>query len=153
MLVKTLKRAAIGFLIGMAVGNIIVYLSSGYHALVSQKAVDLFDGSEAVAMLFQCLLSGVYGAICFAGISFYDVERLPLAGATALHCALIILTYAPIGILLGWVGSITEILLVAGCQFVGYFIIWLILCAVYRKQVRELNKMLEDYSEREDQQP
>lgn len=136
----------------MAVGNIIAYFSLGYHALVSQKAIELF-GSEAGAMLFQCLLSGVYGAICFAGISFYDIERLPLAGATALHCAMIILAYAPIGIPLGWVSGISEIIIVAGFQLVGYFIIWLILCAVYRKQVKELNKMQKDYSERKDQQP
>lgn len=146
MLASTLKRAGIGFLIGIVVGNVIAILTgtsnTGGITFASKQLLDIAGGSAVVAMILQSIFSGLYGAICFAGMSFYDVERLPLAAATALHCAAIILIYIPVALLLGWVSSIIEILIIASIQFVVFFIIWLILYAVYKKQVKELNELM-----------
>ena len=32
-------------------------------------------------------------------MSFYEIERMPLAAATALHCAVIILVFIPVALL------------------------------------------------------
>ena len=69
------------------------------------------------------------------------MNGLPLAAATALHCAIIVIFYIPIALLLGWLSGIAEILVVAGIQIVVFFIIWLIMYFAYRKQVRELNEL------------
>ena len=151
MLKVTLKRAGIGFLIGMVIGNVIAILtgtsSTGGVTFASPRLLEMAGGSAVVSMLLQSLFSGIYGAACFAGMSFYDADRLPLAAATALHCAAIILLFIPISLILGWVSNIIELLIVMAIQFVVFFIIWLILYFSYKKQIRELNEMQKDFSD------
>ena len=153
MLKKTLKAAGIGFLIGMVVGNVIAILTgnsaTGGVTFASPQLLNMAGGNGVVAMLLQSLFSGLYGAACFAGMSFYEIERMPLAAATALHCALIVLLFIPIALLLGWVSDIVTLLIISGMQLVGFFIIWLIMYFGYKKQIRELNEMQKDFSEKE----
>lgn len=146
MLATTLKRAVVGFLIGAVIGNIIAILtgtsSTSGVTFASKQLLDMAGGSPALAMILQGVFSGLYGALCFAGMTFYDIERMPLALATALHAAIIILTFIPVALLLGWVSSIIEILIFASMQLIAFFIIWLIMYKVYKKQVRELNELM-----------
>ena len=154
MLKKVLLRAGIGFLIGAVVGNLIAFLTGSSAtdgvAFSSRQLLDMSGGSAVLAMMLQSLFSGLYGALCFAGMSLYDAERLPLAAATALHCGLIVLPFIPISYLLGWVSGIVETLIIAAAQIAVFFIIWLILYFGYKKQIRELNDMQKDFSKREE---
>lgn len=147
MLKKTLKMAGIGFLLGIVIGNLIAFLTgnsdTGGVTFAPQKLLDMAGGKAIVAMLLQSLFSGLYGAACFAGMSFYEIERMPLAAATALHCALIILLFVPISLCLGWVSKIETLLMISGIQLVCFFIIWLIMYAGFKKQVKELNELQE----------
>ena len=147
MLKKTLKMAGIGFLLGIVIGNLIAILTgnsdTGGVTFAPQKLLDMAGGKAIVAMLLQSLFSGLYGAACFAGMSFYEIERMPLAAATALHCALIILLFVPISLFLGWVSKIETLLMISGIQLVCFFIIWLIMYAGFKKQVKELNELQE----------
>ena len=147
MLKKTLKMAGIGFLIGIVIGKLIAFLTgnsdTGGVTFAPQKLLDMAGGKAIVAMLLQSLFSGLYGAVCFAGMSFYEIERMPLAVATALHCALIVLLFIPIALLLGWVSQIETQLMISGIQLVCFFIIWLIMYAGFKKQVKELNELQE----------
>lgn len=153
MLKKVLTRAGIGFLIGALVGDIIAFLtgtsSTGGISFASQQLLDMSGGSAVLAMVLQSLFSGIYGALCFAGMTLYDVDRLPLAAATALHCGIIVLPFIPISYLLGWVGGINETLIIAVLQIAAFFMIWLILYFAYKKQVRELNNIQKQFSEKE----
>lgn len=154
MLKKVLLRAGIGFLIGALVGDFIAFLTSTSSTegvtFASQQLLDMSGGNAVIAMILQSLFSGLYGALCFAGMSLYDVDRLPLAAATALHCGLIVLPFIPISYLLGWVGGVLETVIIAAIQIAAFFMIWLILYFVYKKQVKELNDMQKDFSEREE---
>lgn len=147
MLKKTIKMAGIGFLLGIVIGNLIAFLTgnsdTGGVTFAPQKLLDMAGGKAIVAMLLQSLFSGLYGAACFAGMSFYEIERMPLAAATALHCALIILLFVPISLCLGWVSKIETLLMISGIQLVCFFIIWLIMYAGFKKQVKELNELQE----------
>ena len=147
MLKKTLKAAGIGFLLGIVIGDLIALLTGNSDTegitFASQKLLDMAGGNGTVAMLLQSLFSGLYGAACFAGMSFYEIERMPLAVATALHCALIVLLFIPIALLLGWVSDIGTLLIISGIQLVCFFIIWVILYAGFKKQVKELNELQE----------
>lgn len=151
MLAKTLKRAGIGFLISVVVGNLIAFLSgtspAGEVHLFSKQLLSITGGNEIAATVLQSLFSGLYGALCFAGMSFYEIERMPLAAATASHCALIVLAFIPISYLLGWVGGLVETLIIAAIQAAAFFVIWLILYSVYKKQVRELNDLQKTITE------
>lgn len=153
MLKKVLMRAGIGFLIGALVGDLIAFLtgtsSTEGITFASKQLLDMSGGNAVIAMLMQSLFSGLYGAACFAGMSLYDADRLPLAAATALHCGLIVLPFIPISYLLGWVGSVLETVIIAAIQIAAFFMIWLILYFVYKKQVKELNDMQKQFSEKE----
>ena len=147
MLKKTIKAAGIGFLLGIVIGNLIAFLTgnsdTGGITFAPQKLLDMSGGNAVIAMLLQSLFSGLYGAVCFAGMSFYEIERMTLAVATALHCALIVLLFIPIALLLGWVSQIETQLIISGIQLVCFFIIWLIMYAGFKKQVKELNELQE----------
>ena len=147
MLKKTVKFAGIGFLIGVVIGNFIAAMTCiddpGVFIPVSNQTLALAGGSVPLAYVLQSLFSGIYGAICFGCMVFYEIERWPLALATGAHCAAIVLIYIPVGFLLGWLTGAVETLIVAGIQIVVFFIIWLIMWSVYKKQVRELNELNE----------
>lgn len=151
MLKKTLKSAGIGFLIGIVVGDMIAFftgtLNTGGVTYASNELLEMAGGNGVLAMVLQSLFSGLYGAACFAGMSLYEIERMPLAAATALHCSIIVLLFVPISLLLGWVQNITELLIIAGIQIVAFFIIWLIMYLIFEKQIRELNEMQKDFNQ------
>ena len=153
MLKKVLTRAGIGFLIGALVGDFIAFLagtsSTEGVTFASRQLLDMSGGNAIIAMILQSVFSGLYGAACFAGMSLYDADRLPLAAATALHCGLIVLPFIPISYLLGWVGGVLETVIIAAAQIAAFFMIWLILYFVYKKQVKELNDMQKQFSQKE----
>ncbi|MBQ3264712.1 MAG: DUF3021 domain-containing protein [Ruminococcus sp.] len=152
MLAKTLKRAGIGFLLGIVIGYALSILTGldnpDVFISVPPRLLSL-TGSVPLSQILQGLFSGIYGAVCFGTMTFYEIERWPLALATGAHCAVIVLLYIPVGFFLGWLDGWLDMLIVAGCQLVGFFIIWLIMNAIYKKQVKELNEMQKDFSERQ----
>ena len=145
MLKDTIKRAAFGFLLGMIVGNVIAFFANGSATVVNPELLAR-TGSVAAAILMQTLFSGLYGAIAMAGVSFYEIEEWSLLRAALTHYALITLTYIPIGLYLGWIRAddfVLEYGIVALMQAVVYFIIFLIMHARYKAEVRDMNEMLE----------
>lgn len=151
MLAKTLKRVGIGFLLGIVIGYALSILTGldnpDVFISVPPRLLSL-TGSVPLSQILQGLFSGIYGAVCFGTMTFYEIERWSLALATGAHCAVIVLLYIPVGFFLGWLDGWLDMLIVAGCQLVGFFIIWLIMNAIYKKQVRELNEMQEQFSQR-----
>lgn len=143
MLVKTLKRALTGFVLGMAVGNLIAALT-GHPNIVSpellQKAGDL-----SAALLWQTLLSGVIGAAGMGGTVLYELDRWPLLVIDLVHYALCMAVFIPVSFWLGWCEKPVELVIMAAIMFAVHFTIFLIMCAIYRKQVRELNQMQQQF--------
>ena len=146
MLKKILKKADLGFSLGILVGDGIAMLTgslgAGELVLVSDKLLTLTEGDVIFAFLIQSLLSGLYGALVFGTMVFYDIESWPLSIATAAHCLVTIGSFVPLSLFLGWSsGEPLGFLIMIGCQFVGFFIIWLIMYSIYKKQVKELNEL------------
>lgn len=139
MLVQTLKRAGFGFILGMAVGNLIAGLT-GHPNIVSPALLER-TGSLSAALLWQTLLSGVIGAAGFAGVSYYDIERWPLLLADAVHYLSYMAVFLPAAFFLGWTEKAGETLVMAAILLAVHTLIFLIMCAIYRAQVRELNEL------------
>ena len=142
MLKQTLKRAGIGFLIGIAVGNLIAFISVliGGGSIVSQKCIDMCGG-EAEAILLQSFLSGLIGFAGCAGMTFYEIERWSLLRVMSSHLGVIFAVFLPVSYILGWFVTVFDMLIMSGIMLVAYFIVWRIMCAVYKKKVRELNDL------------
>lgn len=145
MLKTIFRRANLGFSIGILLGDGIAILSgsllAGELVMVSEKMMSLTD-NVVLAFIIQTLLSGLYGAITFSTTVFYDIERLSLIMATALHCLVVVGTFIPMALFLGW-GTDDPIVFITmiSCQILGFFIVWLIMYIKYKKQVKELNEM------------
>lgn len=147
MLMKTLKRAGIGFLLGMAIGNFIAFItaytsSGGEVHFMPEKLIE-HCGGEAMAFLMQTLLSGLIGLAGFAGMSLYELEEWGMAAAMGTHFGIVMLIFLPCGYLLYWLNTWEDMIIMSVIMAVAYLIVWAIMCAVYRRQVKQLNVLQE----------
>ena len=122
MLIRNIKRAGIGFLLGMVMCSAISLMMMGpapqLFIPVSNELVEKC-GSLGTALLVQLI-----------------------ARASASHCLTIVLCYIPIGLMLDWASKPVEFLIIVGIQIISYFIVWLIIYLIYNKQVNDLNEMI-----------
>ena len=140
MIKRILKFAGIGFLAGIVVRDLIAIMSSPGTLSAAPELVGRI-GNEQIAALVSTLLSGVYGALCMAGVLLYDTDRLPLAAATLIHCLMCIIPFAPLSLLLGWCDGIEAVLIMALFQLAAFFIVWLIMYARCRAEIKKMNEI------------
>lgn len=139
MMMKFLRRGAIGFPLGILI-SLVISWASGNDRLVSDLLIQRV-GSQAGALILDLVLSGFFGFLCMGGTVFYEVENWSLLKATILHCLLVIACFPPLALFLGWVSKPAELLIMTGVQTVCFFLIWLIMYLRYRAEVRELNEL------------
>ena len=146
---KLLIRASIGFLFGMATMYFVPPLVNRgpLNRAIYSDALLARLGSPAAAVLLTLLVMGLFGAVCMGGTLFYEIERWPLALATAAHYLSISLGYLIPNRALGWNLSARLLLIIEGFMTLGFFLIWLILCLSYKAQVRRLNELIRDREE------
>lgn len=144
MRAKLLKRAGLGFLMGVVMGNIIAWFFGGTMldpALVTRM------GGEIRAVVIQTMVYGLYGAAAMGGTVLYEISGWPLALSSVLHWLIIAVLYVPMALLLGWASSAADLLVMEGFELVGYFLIWLIMLLRYKASVRELNELQQKNNE------
>lgn len=139
MMRSFLKRAGIGFMLGIVICNIISVISANPE-LVPPEFVERI-GDLRVAMLLSMILPGLYGVLTMGFTVLYDSERIPLAAATALHCAICIVPFIPLSLFLGWFATLADVLIMTGIQLAAFFVIWLFIYLRYKKLTRELNEI------------
>lgn len=143
---KLLNRCAIGFLLGMVMVMLIPALTpsaaDGRVSLVGERLIARV-GSQTGALLLSLALYGLFGAFCVGGTLLYEIQRWPLALATAVHYLGLTLGYVTADLVLCWEMSVRGLLFVEGFMTLGFFLIWLILYLGYKKEVRELNRLTE----------
>ena len=146
---KALIFAAVGFPLGILAGLAIAFFGRTAGGALMLYSPGLLErvGSGTGAALVQLLVCGLYGAACMAGSALYEVERWPLALATALHYLIIVLGYLLCYWLLSWKASLLETLFILGVQTIGFFLIWLFMCLRYKAQVRKLNELQKEHNQ------
>ena len=146
MMKKIIRYALIGFLLGMAIGNFIAFFfawMSGTAQLFSASMISRF-GSETVAFIIHTILSGIHGALSFSGVIFYEIEEWGLAKATFMHCLLINASFLINGLYLEWIPSdLSSILVSTSIITVMFFIIWVIMHTRCKREVKDLNQLLQ----------
>ena len=146
MFVKTMKKAGIGFLVGVLAGNLIIWLSGASGGLMISPELIARVGSETGAMAVQTLTMGLYGAVCMGGMMLYRVESWSLALSTAVHYLMIAVLFVLMDRALCWNDSSKTILLIELIQLVAFVFIWLIIYLRYKSEVRSLNEELKGLS-------
>ncbi|MBO4898150.1 MAG: DUF3021 domain-containing protein [Clostridia bacterium] len=153
MIKKALKLSGFGFLLGIVICNIIVALCSfaetgeilAFPPLLAERT-----GGQMSAYILQLLLAGLDGAVCMGTVVFYDIEKWPLLLSTVLHYLAVMLIYIPVSIILCWITGVKEMLIVTGIMTAAYFVIWVIMYSIYKKQVKELNRLQKEYRKGEE---
>lgn len=140
---KLLVRASIGFLFGIVMMVLVPPILNGGSVArgIYSDALLARTGSPAAATLLTLLVMGLFGSFCLIGTLFYEIERWPLALATAAHYLSMSLGYLIPAKLLCW-GMPAKLLLgVEGVMTLGFFLVWLIIYLRYKAEVRELNEL------------
>lgn len=144
--IKTMiQRGAIGLLFGIAVSYLIsISISSGigdggFHPC-SPELLAQFS-TELQAVIFQVLLSAVYGFIIAGVTVVWEQETWSLLKQTTIHfCVLFISTFG-IGWLCHWFPHTTKSILIGlGIFLVTYLICWSLGFLAWKKKVQGLNK-------------
>ena len=93
MLKKLISNIALGFSLGIIIGDGIVMLSgwvsSGRLIVVSGSLLGKTNEEIILAFIIQSLLSGLYGALAFGGVIFYEIERIPHRTSLFVGCGTI----------------------------------------------------------------
>ena len=122
----------------MGIGPVV--LAVLYLILGRLGRLETLTVSQACTGIFS--LSGL--AFLAGGINaLYQVERLPLMGAIALHSGVLYLDYIGIYLINGWLKSqFIPILIFTGIFLAGYAVIWLCIWLVTKKSTAALNTKL-----------
>lgn len=141
---KILIRGAIGFAVGVAVMYLVPPIIN--HRSISRAiyADELLArvGSPTAATLLTLLVMGLFGALCICGTAFYEIEKWPLAQATAAHYLTMSLGYLIPNWLLCWNMPLKLLLIIEGVMTLGFILIWLVMYLIFKAQVRELNELI-----------
>lgn len=137
---KIFRRMLIGFLSGAVMGNLIAVLSAGGSVFYSPMLVERF-GSPAAAILMQTLFSALIGVAGMGGMSLYDETDLPLAAATSIHFVIVEAVFVAAALLLNWMTTAAEIVIMSAMMFAAFAAIWLIMFIIHKKEVRQLNEI------------
>lgn len=144
---RLIGKLSLGFILGAVFGNLIVIFinmaSKSDYLFVTLAMIDSF-GKEG-AVLVQTFFSGLYGLVCFGGTEFYRIEKWSLLKSTVAHLGCILISFSIIGLLLGWIGFDFPSLLFLISIIVLFFVIWLIMGSIWKKNVRDMNDELEKY--------
>ena len=153
MIVGVIKRIVAGFFAGAFVGNTIAVISSGMLSggeirVVSEQLMERC-GSEMTALFVQSFFSGLIGAAGIGGMLFFEIESWSMLKTVLIHYSLIQITFILSAYFLYWIPSPSDGLIMVALMTVAYFVIWIIMSAVYRAQVAELNQKQQELNQKQ----
>ena len=144
---EILKRSLLGAPIGLALSTIITiaislaYGDGNYHAVVPELTGRM--GSEIAAVVFQAVLSLLYGAAWAGASVIWNAEHWSLLKMTLVHLAITSLATFPIAYFAFWMPhNAAGILLYFGIFFAIYIAIWFSQYGAMKKRVKELNEKI-----------
>ena len=133
------KKGLIVGLIGFAVG---VPVGIAFLLLLPDA------GWSAFRISLHLFLSGLLGAIALGSSVVYEAESWSVTRCTVTHFVITFTTYFSIGFSMGWleIGDIVSYIMI-GCMIVAYFMIWLIMYLVSKKQAKQLDEELKRWKQ------
>ena len=148
MAAKVINRALLGFVLGMLAGVfaiIIGSLAEDQGVLTLPTVLLQLTGSEAGALLAQMLVSGLYGIVPMVGTIFYELDSWGMLKQAVVHYASYTIAFLCLGVFLGWFDPTpADLGIIAGSFAICHCIIWLVMYARYRAEVKKLNELLSE---------
>jgi len=145
LITKTLTGLFIGALIGNVVTLLVNYFTEGKWMICMPELIERFGLGGAIAL--QTLLSGIFGAISLGSMCFHDIDGWNMLRSSIAHCLTILISFIPAGLALYWFSfDISSILIISGVIIICYSIIWLIMYILWKREMREMTILNEEYN-------
>ena len=147
MLKKFVKRAILGFMIGIFIGQTILIIESlmvgdGNFYAVSTYLVE-HTKTRIAAVIVQYLITGIIGMTFASTTIIFELDKWSLLAQTALHFIITSIVMFFSGFFCGWFPHTTVSTIIwFGVFIVTYIIIWISFMLYYRKKTKEINKAL-----------
>lgn len=130
-------RALIGALMGIAI-CIMLYAFGVYDDII-------LDNKPYVLMQF--IGSAINGIICMGSTIVYDIDKWGLSKVTLIHYVITLVSFFSFNFLLSWFSEF-NIFIILLVFTIAYFIIWLINYLLYKREIRRMNKELENIKQK-----
>ena len=147
MLKKFIKRAILGFMIGIFIGQTILIIESlmvgdGNFYAVSAYLVE-HTKTRIAAVIVQYLITGIIGMTFASTTIVFELDKWSLLAQTALHFIITSIVMFFSGFFCGWFPhTAVSTIIWFGVFIVTYIIIWISFMLYYRKKTKEINKAL-----------
>lgn len=146
---ELIKRALLGFPMGIALGHVIsvvvsLFWGNGYYAPCVPSFVEAVGG-ELNAIILQTVLCGIVGAV-FAGASVvWNIESWSILKQTAVYFSAATIVMLPTAYVLGWMErTLFGFLFYFGIFCIYFFAIWLVQYLVWRRKIKALNSKINE---------
>ena len=144
---KIIKRAILGFIYGVFIGQTILILESlmagdGNFYAVSTYLVN-HTSTRLAAVIAQYFITGFIGLSFAATTVIFEMDSWSIIAQTALHFVINSIVMYVSGFLCGWFPhTVSSTLIWFGVFIVVYLIFWFAFTMYYKKKTREINKAL-----------
>lgn len=147
MLNKFIKRAVLGFMIGIFIGQTILIIESlfvgdGNYYPFSEYLLALMP-TKIAAVIMQYFITGIIGLTFASTTIIFEMDKWSILAQTALHFIITSIIMFFSGFFCGWFPhTAISTIIWFGVFIVVYIIIWISFMLYYRKKTKEINKAL-----------
>lgn len=139
---KSIIFSALGLIMGLAIG-ILLWFVGDPQALSAKESVG--------TLIVYLVTSGIYGMISMGSSVVYDIEEWSIAKATTVHFIVTLVGFYALGMIEGWLTFGDAVFCIMSVAFVVvYFVIWMIQYLAFKRQVNEMNALLEKFKADDD---
>ncbi len=144
---KVIKRAFLGFPLGITMGYLITIVLSlvwanGYYMSCVPALISIM-GSEINAVILQTVLCGILGAGFAASSVIWEMDNWSIVKQTGIYFLIVSVIMLPIAYFTYWMEhSLAGFLTYFGIFVLIFIIIWLIQFILGKHSVKQMNKKL-----------
>ena len=141
------KRAILGFIYGVFIGQTILIIESlfmrdGNFYAVSNSLLEL-AGTKIAAVIIQYFITGIIGTSFAATTVIFEMDNWSLLRQTILHFIIVSIVMYIAGFLCGWFPhTVVSTLIWFGVFVVVYVIFWICFSMYYKNKVKKINEAL-----------
>ena len=144
-----IKRALLGFPLGIAIGYTISIIFSlafanGYYGAVHPELIEAF-GNEINAVIVQSILWGLIGFIFSGSSVIWEKENWSLLKQTTIVFFVYLLPTMVVGYILKWFTfNMLQVIIFISIFIFIFFVIWILIYLKTKKDVQEFNKKIKN---------
>ena len=141
------KRAILGFIYGVFIGQTILIIESlfmrdGNFYAVSNSLLEL-AGTKIAAVIIQYFITGIIGTSFAATTVIFEMDNWSLLRQTITHFVITSIVMYIAGFLCGWFPhTVVSTLIWFGVFVVVYVIFWICFSMYYKNKVKKINEAL-----------